>query len=215
MPQALRITPHNVRLDAALAVPMVVAARLLLELAVMHGGLVLTPAEFLKRADVWHVFDQTEWPGYDKATTLAMTKVINEQDAYGVFFTRIALQSAGLLRTRSGVLKATKAAKALLADEAAPALLGEVFQAVSWQMNQQLVSATRSARTLPYRGWRFTTAYRSSERLVGHNIRPGDNRRADHNKHMAARLVGHNRPDHSMVGRNTHRSRSECCNRRL
>lgn len=133
----MRLTPHDVSVEAALAVPMVVAARLLLELAVIRGGLVLTPAGFLKRADVWHVFDQTEWPGCDKATTLAMNKVINEQDAYGVFFTRIALQAAGLLRRRAGVLKATKAAKALLADEAAPALLGEIFQAVSWKMNLQ------------------------------------------------------------------------------
>lgn len=69
----------------------------------MQGGLVLIPAGFLKRADVWPVFDQTEWPGYDNATTLAMNQGINDQDAYGVLFTRIALQAAGLLRTRSGI----------------------------------------------------------------------------------------------------------------
>lgn len=137
MPRALRLTPYDVPFETALAVPMVVAARLLLELAVKQGGLVLTPAGFLKRADVWHIFDQTEWPGYDKATTLAMNKVINEQDAYGVFFTRAALQAAGLLRKRAGVLKATKVAKSVLADEAAPALLGELFQAVFWKMNLQ------------------------------------------------------------------------------
>jgi hypothetical protein len=66
-----------------------------------------------------------------------MNKVINEQDALGVFFTRIALQVAGLLRKRAGVLKPTKAAKSLLAEEAAPALLGELFQAVFWRMNLQ------------------------------------------------------------------------------
>lgn len=137
MLRALRLTPYDVPFETALAVPMVVAARLLLELAVKQGGLVLTPAGFLKRADVWHIFDQTEWPGYDKATTLAMNKVINEQDAYGVFFTRAALQAAGLLRKRAGVLKATKVAKSVLADEAAPALLGELFQAVFWKMNLQ------------------------------------------------------------------------------
>lgn len=137
LPRALRITPYDVPVEAALAVPVVIAARLLLDLAVKQGGLVLTPAGFLKRADVWHVFDRTEWPGYDKATTLAMNKVINEQDAYGVFFTRVALQAAGLLRKRAGVLKATKVAKSMLADEAAPALLGELFQAVFWKMNLQ------------------------------------------------------------------------------
>lgn len=137
VPQALRLTPHNVPIKAALQVPMVHAARLLLELAVEKGGLVLTPAGALKRADVWHVFDRTEWPGYDKATTLAMNKVINEDDAYGVLFTRIVLQAAGLLRKRSGVLKATKAAKALLAPEAAPALLAELFEAVFWKVNLQ------------------------------------------------------------------------------
>lgn len=120
-----------------MAVPMVHAARLLLELAVEKGGLVLTPAGALKRVDVWHVFDRTEWPGYDKADILAMNKVINEHDAYGVLFTRIALQAAGLLRKRSGVLKASKAGKAMLAPEAAPALLAALFEAVFWKMNLQ------------------------------------------------------------------------------
>lgn len=124
-------------METALAVPMVIAARLLLELAVNKGGVVLTQAGFLKRADVWHVFDRTEWPGYDKATTLSMNKVINEQDAYGVFFTRVALQAAGLLRKRAGVLRATKVAKTILADEAAPALLGDLCQSVFWRMNLQ------------------------------------------------------------------------------
>ena len=137
MPQALRLTPYRVPVEAALAAPMVVAARLLLDLAVKQGGLVLTPAGFLKRADVRHVFDRTEWPGFDKATTLAMNKVINEQDAYGVLFTRVALQVCGLLRKRSGVLRATRVAKSMLAEEAAPALLGELFQAVFWEMNLQ------------------------------------------------------------------------------
>ncbi len=137
LPKALRITPDDVPVETALAVPLVVAARLMLELAVKQGGLVLTPAGFLKRADVWHIFDRTEWPGSDKALTLSMNKVINEQDAYGVFFTRIALQAAGLLRKRAGVLKATKVAKSLLANEAAPALLGELFQSVFWKMNLQ------------------------------------------------------------------------------
>ena len=116
---------------------MVRAARLLLALAAEKGGLVLTPAGALKRVDVRHVFDQTEWPGYDKATTLAMNKVINEHDAYGVLFTRIALQAAGLLRKRSGVLKASKSAKAMLAPEAAPPLLAALFEAVFWKMNLQ------------------------------------------------------------------------------
>lgn len=137
VPRALRLTPHNVPAEAALQAPMVRAARLLLELAVEKGGLVLTPAGALKRVDVRHVFDQTEWPGYDKATTLAMNKVINEHDAYGVLFTRIALQAAGLLRKRSGVLKASKTAKAMLAPEAAPALLAALFEAVFWKMNLQ------------------------------------------------------------------------------
>lgn len=137
LPKGLRITPDDVPVAIALAVPMVIAARLLLELAVKQGGLVLTAAGFLKRADVWHIFDQTEWPGSDKTLTLSMNKVINEQDALGVFFTRIALQVAGLLRKRAGVLKPTKVAKSLLADEAAPALLGELFQSVFWKMNLQ------------------------------------------------------------------------------
>lgn len=136
-PQAMRLTPHEVSVETALAVPMVIAARLLLDLAVEQDGLVLTPAGFLKRADVWPVFDRTEWPGYDKAETLAMNKVINEQDAYGVFFTRVALQAAGLLRRRAGVLKVTRVGNSMLAEEAAPALFGVLFQAVFWKMNLQ------------------------------------------------------------------------------
>ena len=137
MPQAMRLTPYNVPVEAALAAPLLIGARLLLERAVEQDGLVLTKAGYLKRADVWHVFDRTEWPGFDKATTLAMNKVINEQDAYGVFFTRIALEAAGLLRKRAGVLKATRVGKSKLAGEAAPALLGELFWAVFWKMNLQ------------------------------------------------------------------------------
>lgn len=137
VPQALRLTPYNVPVEAALQVPMVAAARLLLALAVDKGGLVLTPAGALKRVDVRHVFDRTEWPGYDRATTLAVNKVINEDDAHGVLFTRIALQAAGLLRKRLGILKASKAGKAMLAPEAAPALLAELFEAVFWKMNLQ------------------------------------------------------------------------------
>lgn len=137
VPQALRLTPCDVPVEPALQVPMVHAARLLLALAVEKGGLVLTPAGALKRVDVRHVFDRTEWPGYDKATILSDNKVINEHDAYGVLFTRITLQAAGLLRKRSGVLKATKAGKALLAPEAAPALLAELFEAVFWKVNLQ------------------------------------------------------------------------------
>lgn len=137
LPQALRLTHYNVPVEAALQVPMVHAARLLLALAVEKNGLTLTPAGALKRVDVWHVFDQTEWPGYEKADILAVNKVINEDDAYGVLFTRITLQAAGLLRKRSGVLKATKAGKALLATEAAPALLAELFEAVFWKVNLQ------------------------------------------------------------------------------
>lgn len=137
VPQALRLTPYNVPVEAALQVPMVHAARLLLQLAVDKNGLVLTPAGALKRVDVWHVFDQTEWPGYDKATTLAVNKVINEHDAYGVLFTRIVLQAAGLLRKRAGVLKVTKVGKAMLAPEAAPALLAELLEATFWKVNLQ------------------------------------------------------------------------------
>ncbi len=137
VPQAVRLTPDNVSVEVALQAPMVIAARLLLALAVETGGLVLTPAGALKRADVRHVFDRTDWPGYDRATTLATNKVINEHDAYGVLFTRIVLQAARLLRKRSGILKASKAGKAMLAPEAAPALLAALFEATFWKVNLQ------------------------------------------------------------------------------
>jgi hypothetical protein len=44
VPQAIRLSPYNVPVEATLAVPMVHAARHLLELAVEKSGLVLTPA---------------------------------------------------------------------------------------------------------------------------------------------------------------------------
>lgn len=83
---------------------MVHAARLLLALTVEKNGLALTPAGALKRVDVWHVFDQTEWPGYDKASMLEMNKVINEHDAYGVLPTPmynllVACERNGQLRS--------------------------------------------------------------------------------------------------------------------
>lgn len=137
VPQALHITPVNAAVEAVRAVPMVLAARLLLEHAAQKGGLVLTPAGFLKRAEVWHVFERTEWPGYDKATTLATNKVINEQEAHGVFFTRIALQAAGLLLKRSGALRPTKLGRALIEPDHENLLLNALFQAVFWKMNLQ------------------------------------------------------------------------------
>lgn len=137
IPDAMRLQPGSVPVETALQVPIVRAARLLLERAEEQGGFVLTPGGALKRVDVRHVFDRTEWPGYDRATILAVNKVINEDDAYGVLFTRIALQAAGLLRKRLGVLRITKAGKALLPAEAAPALLAALFEAVFWRMNLQ------------------------------------------------------------------------------
>ncbi len=41
---------------------MVMSARLLMEHAMAQGGLKLTPAGFLKRADVRPIFDRTDWP---------------------------------------------------------------------------------------------------------------------------------------------------------
>lgn len=138
IPNALRITPSHVEMEAALRSPMVRAARLLLSRAVEKNGLVLTPAGTMKRADVWHVFDQTEWPGYEKSEVLAANKVINEGDAPGVTFTRVTLQARGLLQAGSGILKPSEAAKTLLAPEAAPALLAELFQAVFWKVRLQM-----------------------------------------------------------------------------
>lgn len=137
IPQAMRLTPGSVPVEAALQVPVVKAARLLLERALSQDGFVLTARGALKRVDVRHVFDQTEWPAFDKAAILAVSKVINEDDAHGVLFTRIALQASGLLRKRLGRLRVTKAGKALLAPEAAPALLALLFEAVFWKMNLQ------------------------------------------------------------------------------
>jgi hypothetical protein len=137
VPKALALMPARIAPAVALQAPMIVAARLLLERVQEGAGLILTKAGFLKRADVWEVFDRTEWPGLSKAHTLAMNKVLNEQDAFGVLFTRIVLQSAGLLRKRGGVLRASKVGKSLLEPEAAPALLSLLFESAFWKTNLQ------------------------------------------------------------------------------
>jgi len=51
---------------------------------------------------------------------------------------------AGLLRKRLGVLRATRAAKALLAPEAASALPASLLEAVFWTMNPRISTGTRS-----------------------------------------------------------------------
>ncbi|WP_257734078.1 hypothetical protein [Bosea sp. 47.2.35] len=48
------------------------------------------------------------------------------------------LQASRLLQERSGILKPSEAAKTLLAPEAAPALLAELFQAAFWKIRLQM-----------------------------------------------------------------------------
>ncbi len=47
------------------------------------------------------------------------------------------LQSAGLLRKRSGVLRVSRAGRSLLAPEQAPALLARLFEATFWRTDLQ------------------------------------------------------------------------------
>lgn len=108
-----------------------------MERILSQGGLKLTPRGFLKRADVRLLFDQTEWPGIEREDVLEFHKVVSEENASGVFFTRIVLQIAGVLRKRLGVLNVVKIRSALLAPEAAPELLALLLEATFWKTNLQ------------------------------------------------------------------------------
>jgi hypothetical protein len=56
----------------------------------------------------------TEWPDYDRASVLAVNKVLNEDDVLPIQLTRRVAQDARLLPAAKGQLLVTKLATALL-----------------------------------------------------------------------------------------------------
>ena len=107
----------------------------MIERAVLGGGLKLTATGALSRADTKALFDEIEWPDYDKAKVLAFNKVLNEDDVLPVQLTRIVLQEAKLLRARKGRLLATKRARELLGLDRTAELYRDLFEASFWRIN--------------------------------------------------------------------------------
>lgn len=92
------------------------------------GGLTLTAGGALSRADTKALFDATEWPDYDRASVLAVNKVLNEGDVLPIQFTRMIAQDARLLRAAKGRLMATKRATALLEPKGTSDLFRLLFE---------------------------------------------------------------------------------------
>jgi hypothetical protein len=113
MPRAIHIktTAEPAELAAA---PILCATRAFIERAQASGGLTLTLGGALSRADTKALFDITEWPDYDRASVLAVNKVLNEDDVLPIQFTRMVAQDARLLRAAKGRLLATRRATPLL-----------------------------------------------------------------------------------------------------
>lgn len=134
LPAAIAVALDHNSNDVA-KVPLVATTRLIVERAHALGGLTLTATGALSRADVRAIFDAMEWPGYDKAQVLIMSKVLNEADVVPVEFTRLTAQVAKLLRKRGKRLLATKAGQALAQEDQAAELFRQLFATVFWQLN--------------------------------------------------------------------------------
>jgi hypothetical protein len=127
-------------------VPMVAAARLVIERALAQDGLTLTARGFVSRADTSALFEALDWPDYPKGSVRAVNKVLNETDVLPVHLTRVLTQGAGLLRRHKGRLIATKRAAELLHPDHATALFRALFEAAFWRVNLSYFDAV----PLPY-----------------------------------------------------------------
>ncbi|WP_114948395.1 hypothetical protein [Microvirga calopogonii] len=134
LPEGIFLTPNRA-LHEINAVPLVMAARQVIERAIAQGGLSLTAAGALSRADTRALFDLIDWPDYTKNEVLAVNQVLNEADALPVHVTRIVLQVAGLLRRRGKVLIAAKKAQALLDPNASADLFALLFETTLWRVS--------------------------------------------------------------------------------
>jgi hypothetical protein len=134
LPEGIFLTPNRALYEISV-VPLVMAARQVIERAIAQGGLPLTAAGALSRADTRALFDLIDWPDYPKNEVLAVNRVLNEADALPVHVTRIVLQVAGLLRRRGKMLIATKKAQALLDPNASADLFALLFETTLWRVS--------------------------------------------------------------------------------
>jgi hypothetical protein len=134
LPEGIFLTPDRAPHEIS-TIPLVRAARQVIERAVAQGGLALTATGALSRADTRALFDLIDWPEYAKNEVLAVNRVLNEADALPVHVTRIVLQVAGLLRRRGKMLIATKRAQALLPQDASADLFALLFETTFWRVS--------------------------------------------------------------------------------
>ncbi|RTL81054.1 MAG: hypothetical protein EKK29_18685 [Hyphomicrobiales bacterium] len=131
---ALRIAADATQADADMS-PVLRNAIILLEAASKGDGLKLTATGNLARVVVDDMRYRFEWPGYEKASTLGLYKVINEPDFMPLHFIRITAAHAGLLRRRKGVLTTTPAARELLSRQRFGPLQAILFHTALWRLD--------------------------------------------------------------------------------
>ena len=128
---------RHVPVALALDVPMVRAARFLVERAIAKGGLKLTPKGFLNRADASATFDSTDWPDFSNEGYRRIAKYIDEREVRPLHRARVTAMKAGLLVRRGPMLVATKVGARLLDEGRAGALLAALAEASFWKVPQE------------------------------------------------------------------------------
>lgn len=107
----------------------------LLAAAAKPPGLKLTITGNLSRQVVASMFQTFDWPGYDKAQTLQLNKVINEPDFLPLFIVRNLAEVAKLVRKRNGHLVTTPAGRMILEGPGLPALQSLLFETMFWKID--------------------------------------------------------------------------------
>jgi hypothetical protein len=136
LPKAIKIAAgEEIGPPELASAPLLATTRLLIEQAAAGDGLKLTATGNLSRADVRVLFDALSWPDYDKATVLALNKVLNEADVGPVEITRLVAQEAKLLGRRQGRLRASKLGKELVQAGNDLGLFRLLVTVLFWQVN--------------------------------------------------------------------------------
>jgi len=136
LPEAIKIAAgEDARPPELASAPLLATTRLLIEQAAAGDGLKLTATGNLSRADVRVLFDALSWPDYDKATVLALNKVLNEADVGPVEITRLVAQEAKLLGRRQDRIRATKLGTTLAQSASDLALFRLLFTILFWRVN--------------------------------------------------------------------------------
>lgn len=101
-------------------------------LAELENGQLLTKTGNLPRAFVTKMISIIDWPGFDPQTEFKYHKVINEPDFLPLHALRIFCDRAKLVRVQKGVLRLTKAGRALVKANDTGCLNRKLFEAAFW-----------------------------------------------------------------------------------